>query len=91
MAPTPSHCRRELAGRADDPDVQEAMASERKLFELRHTARIGQKDQLSQRVKQLQEQITGLIAQQDTKSKEMGFIDKELDGVRELWEKTSSR
>jgi membrane fusion protein, type I secretion system len=25
------------------------------------------------------------------KSKEMGFIDKELDGVRELWEKTSSR
>ena len=78
---------RELAGRADDPDVQEAMASERKLFELRHTARIGQKDQLSQRVKQLQEQITGLIAQQDAKSKEMGFIDKELDGVRELWEK----
>ena len=67
------------------------MASERKLFELRHTARIGQKDQLSQRVKQLQEQITGLIAQQDAKSKEMGFIDKELDGVRELWEKTSSR
>jgi HlyD family secretion protein len=78
---------KELAGRADDPDVQEAMASERKLFELRHTARIGQKDQLSQRVKQFQEQITGLVAQQDAKSKEMGFIDKELDGVRELWEK----
>ena len=78
---------REPTGRADDPDVQEAMASERKLFELRHTARIGQKDQLSQRVKQLQEQITGLIAQQHAKSKEMGFIDKELDGVRELWEK----
>jgi HlyD family secretion protein len=35
----------------------------------------------------LQEQITGLVAQQHAKSKEMGFIDKELDGVRELWEK----
>jgi HlyD family secretion protein len=78
---------KELAGRADDPDVREAMASERKLFDLRRTARISQKDQLSQRVKQLQEQITGLTAQQDAKSKEMGLIGKELEGVRELWEK----
>ncbi len=78
---------KELAGRADDPDVREAMASERKLFDLRRTARISQKDQLSQRVKQLQEQIAGLTAQQDAKSKEMGLIGKELEGVRELWEK----
>jgi HlyD family secretion protein len=78
---------KELAARAEDPDVQEAMASERKLFDLRRKTRTGQKDQLAQRVKQLQEQIVGLTAQQDAKTKEMGFIDKELEGVRDLWAK----
>jgi HlyD family secretion protein len=78
---------RELAGRVNDEDVQEALASERKLFELRRTARVGQKDQLRQRIKQLQEQIVGLGAQQDAKSKEMALIDKELQGVRELYAK----
>jgi HlyD family secretion protein len=78
---------KELADRVDNADVQEAMASERRLFELRRTGRLGQKNQLQERVKQLQEQITGLTAQQDAKSKEMTFIDKELEGVRELWAK----
>ncbi|HUZ33282.1 MAG TPA: HlyD family type I secretion periplasmic adaptor subunit [Xanthobacteraceae bacterium] len=78
---------RELAGRVNNEDVQEALASERKLFELRRSARVGQKDQLRQRIKQLQEQIVGLGAQQDAKSKEMALIDKELGGVRELYAK----
>jgi HlyD family secretion protein len=78
---------KELAGRTDDPDVQEALDSERKLFELRRTARLGQKDQLQQRIKQLREQIAGLTAQQDAKSKETALIDQELLGVRDLWAK----
>jgi HlyD family secretion protein len=77
----------ELAGNVNDRDFNEALASERKLFELRRTARLGQKEQLQQRVKQLQEQITGLTAQQDAKSKEMSLIDQELQGVRDLWAK----
>ena len=67
---------RELADNLDNPDVKDAMDSERKLFELRRTARLGQKDQLQQRIKQLQEQITGLVAQHDAKAKELGFIDQ---------------
>jgi HlyD family secretion protein len=78
---------RELAERADDPDVKEAMNSERKLFDLRRSARLGQKDQLQQRVKQLQDQITGLAAQQDAKTKETDLFEKELVGVRDLWQK----
>jgi HlyD family secretion protein len=78
---------RELKAHADDPDVQEALNSERKLFELRRTARLGQKDQLQERIKQLQEQITGLAAQQDAKAKEISLIDQELAGVRDLWQK----
>ena len=78
---------KELTDRAGDDDVQEAMASERRLFELRRSARLGQKNQLQERVKQLREQITGLVAQQDAKSQEMSFIAKELEGVRDLWSK----
>jgi HlyD family secretion protein len=77
----------ELKDQADDRDVKAALDSERKLFDLRRTARLGQKDQLRERIKQLQEQIAGLVAQQDAKSKEISFVDQELSGVRELWQK----
>ncbi len=78
---------KQLADKTNDPDVQEALGSERKLFELRRKARLGQKDQLQQRIKQLQEQITGLTAQQAAKAKEMEIIAQELQGVRDLWAK----
>jgi HlyD family secretion protein len=78
---------KELADKTGDPDIEEALGSERKLFDLRRTARLGQKNQLQQRIKQLQEQITGLIAQQDAKFREMSLIEQELQGVRELWAK----
>ena len=78
---------KEFAGRLDDPEVADALASERKLFDLRRTARTGQKDQLRQRIVQLQEQISGLAAQQDAKAKETMLIEQELKGVRELWKK----
>jgi HlyD family secretion protein len=77
----------ELTAHAGDPDVQEALNSERRLFELRRTARLGQKDQLQERIKQLQQQIAGLAAQQEAKAKELSFIDQELGGVRDLWQK----
>jgi HlyD family secretion protein len=73
-----------LAG-AGDPDRAAAMDSERKLFNLRRTARNGQKAQLRERIAQLQEEITGLIAQQDSKAKEIALLERELAGVRELW------
>ncbi len=78
---------KDLADKIDDPDVGESLDSERKLFELRRKARLGQKDQLHQRVQQLREQISGLTAQQDAKSKEMSLIAQELQGVRDLWAK----
>ena len=78
---------KELAGRLGDPDAAEALASERKLFELRRTARLGQKEQLRQRIAQLKEEIRGLGAQQDAKTKETDLIEKELAGVRDLFKK----
>ena len=76
-----------LLQRANDPDVASAIQSERKLFELRRSARVGQKSQLQQRVTQLQEQIEGLSAQAKAKLREIELINRELTGVRELWKK----
>jgi HlyD family secretion protein len=77
----------ELMSRAQEPEVAAVMASERKLFELRRTSRTGQKAQLRQRISQLDEEISGLAAQRDAKMKEVALIERELAGVRELFQK----
>jgi HlyD family secretion protein len=76
----------QLTERASDPDVQNVMASESKLFEVRVTGRIGQKAQLRERVLQLNEEIGGLTAQEKAKDQEIALIEKELVGVRSLFE-----
>lgn len=78
---------KELAGQANDPDVVEALASERKLFELRNTARKGQKAQLRERVTQLQEEIGGIEAQLAAKARETILINRELASIKDLWDK----
>jgi len=75
-----------LLTRADDPDVKNIMASETKLFEVRTYGRTGQKAQLRERVTQLNEEIGGLTAQEKAKEKEIALVEKELVGVRSLYE-----
>ncbi|MBR1242276.1 HlyD family type I secretion periplasmic adaptor subunit [Bradyrhizobium sp. AUGA SZCCT0274] len=75
-----------LADRADDPDVRDVMASETKLFEVRVNGRAGQKAQLRERVMQLNEEIEGLAAQEKAKDKEIALVEKELVGVRQLYD-----
>ncbi len=77
----------QLVAGASDPDLAAAMDSERKLFNLRKTARNGQKAQLQERITQLGEEITGLTAQQNSKAKEITLVERELIGVRDLWNK----
>lgn len=75
-----------LTDRADDPDVRDVMASETKLFEVRVYGRAGQKAQLRERVMQLGEEIQGLSAQENAKDKEIALVEKELVGVRQLYD-----
>src|SRR4029078_2221104 len=77
----------QLLARSSDPLVEQLIASERKLFELRREAMTGQKQQLRERITQLEQQIGGLSEQVEAKKKEFMFIGKELDGVRALWAK----
>jgi HlyD family secretion protein len=76
----------ELLERTNDPDVYNLMKSEIKLFEVRVTGRAGQKAQLRERITQLNEEIAGLTAQEKAKDQEIALVDKELDGVRQLYD-----
>jgi HlyD family secretion protein len=77
----------DLTARINQPDVADALDSERKLFDLRRSARAGQKSQLQKRIGQLQEEINGQAALQESKMDEINLIHRELDGVRDLWDK----
>lgn len=82
MAPPP-----ELEDRAAAPAVAELIAAEERLLEARRAAREGQKGQLTQRIGQLQDEISGLKAQQDAAARQSVLIAEELVGVRGLYKK----
>ena len=77
----------ELAARRSDPEVERILVGEARLFEIRRKTRDGLKAQLTERVAQSEEEITGLTAQVASKDKQIEWIVKELEGVRELWRK----
>ena len=63
------------------------LTAERKLFDLRRAARAGQKAQLRERIEQLGKEINGFTSQQVSKEKEVTLIERELTGVRDLFQK----
>jgi HlyD family secretion protein len=76
-----------LLAREGDPQIANTLAGERKLFESRRMAKIGQRSQLEQRIVQSKQEILGLEAQQAAKEQEISLIEVELKGVNELWDK----
>src|SRR5262249_37482353 len=72
---------------ASDPVVLRVLVGEQRFFELRRAARAGQKEQLNERIGQIQEQVRGLEEQIAGKAREIELINQELEGVRELWRK----
>ena len=76
----------QLTERASDPDVANVMASETKLFDVRVNGRTGQKAQLRERIIQLNEEIAGLTAQETAKDQEIALVEKELSGVKQLYD-----
>jgi HlyD family secretion protein len=76
----------QLLDRTNDPDVYALMKSEMKLFDVRVTGRAGQKAQLRERITQLNEEIAGLTAQETAKDQEIALVEKELEGVRQLYD-----
>jgi HlyD family secretion protein len=75
------------SARSENSAAARAVSAEQKLFELRRSAREGQKAQLRERILQLREEIQGYSGQITAKKREVELIQKELQGVRELWAK----
>src|SRR2546429_6839612 len=67
-------------------DVANVMASETKLFDVRVNGRTGQKAQLRERIIQLNEEIAGLTEQETAKDQEIALVEKELSGVKQLYD-----
>jgi HlyD family secretion protein len=76
-----------LVDTRDDPDAKDALASERSLFEARRRSRLGQQQQLQQRIGQFNEQVAGFNAQKQANDKQLALTEKELESTRDLWKK----
>jgi HlyD family secretion protein len=74
-----------FAARRSNPDIDRLLSAEIRLFEIRRSARDGQRQQLRKRITQLQDEIIGLKAQQGAKEREASIIATELVGVEELY------
>jgi HlyD family secretion protein len=74
-----------LSAREAEAAVSRLLAGERRFFELRRSARTGQKSQLAERILQIEEHIRGLEEQIAAKAREIELVNTELKGVRELW------
>src|ERR1700754_4300026 len=64
----------DFATRRDEPGMPELMADEQNLFQLRSTTRLGQKQQLGERIAQLNQEASGIVAQQAAKSQEIQLV-----------------
>jgi HlyD family secretion protein len=68
-------------------EVGRIVDGERKLFRFRRDALQGQKAQLRERIGQLNEETKGLVEQAAAKEQETAIIEREYQGVEDLWTK----
>jgi HlyD family secretion protein len=77
----------EIMERKDEPALAAIISGQDKLFAARLQAMAGKKDQLTQQIDQLREQIRGLDAQRASKEKQLAFIANEVKDLRGLAKK----
>ena len=74
-----------------DPQVQEILDAQVRLFWAREAARAGEVAQLRERIGQAREEIVGLEAQADSLTDQAALIDRELQAQRTLFDKGLTR
>ena len=78
----------DLLGRGgNDPDIAQVLEGERTLFRARASTKSGQKQQLSERIKQLKDEITGLNEQMEALVKQLVIVRDELKDLSDLHER----
>ena len=73
-----------LLERKGDPRVSRILAGERMLFERRRASLHGETEQMRERIRQLEQEIAGLTAQQSAKATETKLIGEELHSLEGL-------
>ena len=74
----------ELASRRDDPGIDGLLLGEERLFASHKTALDGRREQLNQRIDQLEEEISGVTAQVTSTMEQNRLVKAELDSLRPL-------
>jgi HlyD family type I secretion membrane fusion protein len=74
----------ELTADIEQPDVRALVDSQSAIFKARRSALRGETEILEQRLAQLADEAVGLIAQRDSKRRQLEFIADELKGLRHL-------
>jgi HlyD family secretion protein len=69
------------------PDAERVASGEKRLFLARKPSIQGQKAQLSERIKQFEEEKNGVARQNEAKSREIDLIHEELARVKELYQR----
>ena len=70
-----------------DALARDVVDSQTRLFEARHSSWAGQVAQLRERIGQTRKQIAGLEAQAHAVDSQSAFVERELDGLRSLFER----
>ncbi len=76
-----------LLTRGDNGKVAEILAGQRHLFEARRTSLEGEAEILESRIKQLQDDAGGILAQQKAKERQISLIREEVDSIKGLLNK----
>lgn len=74
----------EFAGREDDATLQEILQGQESQFQARRETLLGETGIYEQRIAQIDEQITGFRAQQESKVRQIALIEEELAGLKTL-------
>lgn len=77
----------DLLARQDERQLAATLAGEQKLFESRRAAKVGERQQLQERIAQAKQEIAGLDSQRAAKDEEIAFISEELNSVTALYTK----
>lgn len=76
-----------LESRKGNSEVAELMAREQRVFDTRLQSKISQQNQLQERIGQINQEIEGLQSQAAAAETSTQLVEKELDGVRDLYAK----
>ncbi|HTN97738.1 MAG TPA: HlyD family type I secretion periplasmic adaptor subunit, partial [Nordella sp.] len=74
----------ELSSRMEDKRIADILTGQRKLFVIQKAALRGRIEQLTERIGQLAQEVTGLGAQYDSKKEQTRLVREELDNLRYL-------